>query len=161
GIHVNSRGQPVTFRAGFSVRVGQENPSTLLIDGQTVLVESVPALAARAHEHKCVIPMDDREIISRKSFERELFSPIHFSRELWKHRFLLGEFGWITIALNADANVTGGLQGSYGPGMIRDICLTQGLGGSRVGGHARFSFPAAISANVNFGGSLRLDARYL
>lgn len=161
GIHVFSGGRRVRFRAGFMLRPGQENPATLLQNQQSVHVDSVTSLTPPSGEQECFVYIEDQELIPEASFIRDLFSPIHYSRELWSHRFLLGEFGWITIALDADANVTGSLQGSYGPGTLQDICLTQGLGRGRIGGRAHFNFAASISGAVNFNGSLSLNARYL
>lgn len=161
GIHVSSGGRRVRFRAGFVIRPGQENPATLLQNQQTVHVDSVTSLKPSSEEQECFLDIEDQELIPEASFIRDLFSPIHYNRELWSHRFLLGEFGWITIALDADANVTGALQGSYGPGTLQDICLTQVLGRGRIGGRAHFSFPASIGGAVNLNGSLSLNARYL
>jgi len=160
---LKSEGRPVRFHAGFRVRKGQENPATLLKDQATVPVEVVDSIARapRVAAGGCYIWIKSRQLIAPKSFFKELFKPIDVGGTLWSKRFSLGEFGWVKIVLEGKAHLSGDVSGSYGPGMLHQICLIRSLGNGRIAGQARFTLPGSFEAGLRGSGQLGLEAKYL
>ncbi|TVR78168.1 MAG: DUF4157 domain-containing protein [Rhodospirillales bacterium] len=133
--HLNILNMPETEAFNFRYRVehGQENPSTLLGDQSTVLVEVVehvpPARPAeprpeRPQAPECMIRLADRELVPADSVSRALFDPLSFNQTIWSNSIPLGQFGWVDVGATASGRLTGHFSGSYGPGRLTDICLT-------------------------------------
>jgi hypothetical protein len=181
----------------YRVKPGQENPATLLSKQKRVqvdIVERVPVAEAappkperpdKPSPASCVIRLgEDRVLVPRDSLKRNLFKPITIEpTEIWSHKIPLGSFGWVDVAANASANLTGELSANYGPGLLTDICLTHliksdsssapiehpflGPGSQAdvttliIGGRARFSLPARAAIRFAGRGRLRIYGDYL
>ena len=173
------------FDFSYRVRPGQENPATLLTGQASVhvdVVEHMPpprTVPPVPPQPACVIHMDDRQLVAPGQASRPLFQPLSFDRTVWSHPIPLGEFGFIEVNVNASGGLSGTLSGSYGPGMLTDICLTHQIGSTTssapikhplldkrshadvgslaVGGRARFRLPASASAGITARGKVKVS----
>lgn len=180
------------FSFRYHVDPGQENPATLLEDIVRIQVDVVENLVApntNTEEERptpptsCVVRLADRELVPSDSMSRALFETKSFEQTIWAHPIPLGQFGWVEVEASAAGNLSGNLNGSYGPGRLTDICLTHMIdrnsstteidhpllrSGSAatvttfgLGGHARFRLPARAAASLSASGSLRIAGDYL
>ncbi|MFN0098550.1 MAG: DUF4157 domain-containing protein [Gemmatimonadaceae bacterium] len=186
----NAVGGDERFEFSYTVEAGQENPADFLRDQASVHVDVVehvpPASVARREtpaEPRCVLRLDDRELVPSDSLTRNLFEPLSFERTLWAQPIPLGQFGWVEVEATASGSLTGRLLANYGPGRLTDICLTflrdreasaapidhPLLGGGsrtdvttyRLGGRARFRLPARATIRIAGVGRLRIAGDYL
>lgn len=183
-------GADQAFEFSYIVEPGQENPSDFLRDQASVHVDVVPHVApARVAHHesppdpRCVVRLDDRELVPSDALSRNLFDPLSFERTLWAQPIPLGQFGWVEVEATASGSLSGRLLASYGPGRLTDICLTflrsressaapidhPLLGGGshadvttyKLGGRARFTLPARAVIRIAGEGRLRIAGDYL
>jgi hypothetical protein len=184
--------QPGGFHFRYRIRTGQTNPASLLRNQRTVHVDVIPSLVApqdtrvldtpRARRG-CLLSLPDQELIPAASASRNLFNPLRFDRNIWSHSVPLGYLGWVSLDANASGQFTGNMNGSYGPGMLRNICLTYEqnrtessspiesplLGSDShadvtttvLRGFAEFNMPARAVLRLLASGMLRISGDYL
>jgi len=180
------------FDFSYRVQPGQKNPAVLLADQPSIHVDVVehlpppsqpqPAPPATA-DGECIIHLKDRQLVPPGSASRALFKTRSFEQTIWSQPIPLGEFGFIQVNANASGSLSGTMSGSYGPGMLTDICLTHAIGGTAasapikssqldpgshadvstfsIGGRARFRLPASAHAGIVARGKLVLSGDFL
>ncbi len=181
---------PGGFRFRYRIRRGQTNPARLLRDQRTVHVDVVPHLVAPEDTPApnrpapgCLLTLPDQELVPANSASRNLFNPLSFNKTLWTHPVPLGGFGWASLTAVASGRMTGNINGSYGPGMLRNICLTYEQDRTRssapidapllgsgsqadvtttvLRGFAEFNMPARAALRLVASGLLRISGDYL
>jgi hypothetical protein len=137
---------PGGFRFRYRVRRGQTNPATLLRGQATVHVDVVPHLVAPTDTPApdrpapgCLLRLPDQELVPSNRASQPLFTPLHFDQTIWSHPIPLGLYGWVGVSAQASGDLSGVLSGSYGPGMLRNICLS--IEQNRVDGSAPIDHP--------------------
>jgi hypothetical protein len=195
---VDIRKEKERFDFSYYVESGQVNPAQLLAKQDKVdvdVVENLPAPAKRDSDEKtpdeekrppepaCVVHLADRELVKPDKGSRDLFKPKTVEKTVWTEPIPLGQFGFVNVDANVSGSLTGKLNGQYGPGKLKDICLTHLIdttsssapvdhpmlkSGSRadvstfiIGGRARFHLPASASIVITGKAALVIAADYL
>ena len=162
------------FRAGFSVREGQENPTTLLRDrnGETVPLEVVDSLHLTPHSRGCMhtdptaatqsIDLPAQAVLFQGDHRTfDLFPRWHMSQSLGSLTVPLGVLGWMDVGASADADVWGTLRAEYGDATLEGICFTRSRGNVLAGrAHLRMH-GIRLQADVHAHGGLDISAKYL
>ena len=180
------------FTFSYSLKPGKPNPATLLAGQDRVDVEVVENLRVPAEggtgaakepsaekpqtPTACVIRLNSRRLVPGDSQSRPLFKPLSLNQTVWTQSIPLGQFGFVDVEGQVTGELSGTLSGSYGPGMLTDICLTSntdkigpdhpllklaGNGNVILGGRARFRLPASARAVITGQAALIIAADYL